>query len=219
MELFRYILSHDLKKPLRLISYNCNIIKEDNIDIRSDAGKSLLESIESTTADMFKMLESLSEYIKLELFPVENTDFDVNDLLQNIKDNLSEAIFAKGAIINDKNLPSIYGSYKNLSYIFEQLIKNSINFIDQGQVPEIDISYHKDDKFHYFSITNNTPIIEEEYYEIIFILFQRLHLAEEVAGFGVGLSLSKKMIESNGGNMWIESEDNKNKFIFTMPIL
>jgi light-regulated signal transduction histidine kinase (bacteriophytochrome) len=218
MELFRYVLSHDLKKPLRLISYNCNVIKEDDIDVRSEDGRGFLESIESANSDMFKILELLSDYIKLELYPSEKTNFDVGDLLKNIENNLSEIILDKRVIITYGNLPSIYGSYKNLSYVFEQLIKNSINFIDVRQIPEIDISYNIDNKFHYFTVTNNTPVIEEEYYEIIFILFQRLHLAEEVPGFGVGLSISKKMIECDGGNMWIESDANKNKFIFTVPI-
>jgi light-regulated signal transduction histidine kinase (bacteriophytochrome) len=218
IELFRYILSHDFKKPLRVITYNCDVIEEDNVDVRSDDGKVLLKSIASNATHMYKMLDLLSEYIKLELFPSEKTTFDASVVLKGVLDDLSEIILAKKVIITYKNLPLINTSYKNLYYIFEQLIKNSIYFIEADTTPEIDISYQASDKFHYFTVTNNTPVIEEEYYEIIFILFQRLHLEEEVPGFGVGLSISKKMIECNGGKLWIESDGKRNKFIFTIPL-
>ena len=110
-----------------------------------------------------------------------------------------------------------FNYHYNFLYIFEQLIDNSIRFIDNNQTPEINISYEEDDRCYYFMLTNNTPVIEEEFYEIIFVLFQRIHTEEEISGLGIGLAISKQMVEQNEGNMWVEEENNRNKFVFTVP--
>lgn len=219
MELFRYILSHDLKKPLRLINYHCMIIEDDKIDIHSEDGKVLLKSITDSTSNMSQMLDSLSNYIKLETFRDKETLFSTNDLLQNILNNLSEMIVENNVTIKYVDLPVVYCCYQNLEYVFLELIKNSIYFVEKNTIPEINISCYSDALYHYFALTNNTPTIAEEYHEIIFTLFQRLHLEEEVPGLGAGLSIAKKIISCCEGEMWLELDNEKrNKFIFTLPI-
>jgi light-regulated signal transduction histidine kinase (bacteriophytochrome) len=99
-----------------------------------------------------------------------------------------------------------------------KLEKNAIKFKREGVTPVITISATDTGKEFLFTIKDNGIGIEKEYFDRIFIIFQRLHLRTEYAGTGIGLSLCKKIIEMYGGKIWVESEFGKGStFYFTIP--
>jgi two-component system, chemotaxis family, sensor kinase Cph1 len=212
LELFRYVLSHDLKKPLRLASYHCSIIKEEDVD-----AKTYIANVEDAIKHTQTMLNFLEEYLVLELYKPEISNFSVDLLLNEVK--LASKFQNNTLMIVAEDLPIINSSYKYLKYIFTALIDNAINFCQLAS-PTLHIYYEEKDNFHYFTFINNAVKISEDYWEIVFVLFQRLHTQEEVPGYGVGLALSKKMSQSLNAEIWIEEFSGMgNKFMLKIPII
>jgi len=101
--------------------------------------------------------------------------------------------------------------------LFQNLIANGIKFCGE-KTPEIHISVNKNDNKYVFSVKDNGIGLEKKYAERIFIIFQRLHTHTEIPGTGIGLSVSKKIVERHGGKIWFESEpDNGTTFCFSIP--
>ena len=106
------------------------------------------------------------------------------------------------------SLPIVFADEGQLFRVFQNLIENAIKFKKENEDPKIHISAYFDqkNKEHVFSVSDNGIGIEDQYFNRIFSLFQRLHTKEEYEGTGIGLSISKRIIESHGGRMWVESE-------------
>jgi light-regulated signal transduction histidine kinase (bacteriophytochrome) len=103
--------------------------------------------------------------------------------------------------------------------VFQNLISNAIKFRKPDTQPIITISVKKDDSTFTFSVKDNGIGIEKNYYERIFVIFQRLHNQKEFPGSGIGLAHCKKIIEMHGGEIWVESEPGRGStFYFTIPI-
>jgi light-regulated signal transduction histidine kinase (bacteriophytochrome) len=220
MELFNYILSHDLKKPLRMLSNSCNEIKDEHYQDLNDKCKHVLEVAYSTVHDMQIMLDAMLEYIRLEAFPPELKPVNCNDIITNIVNNDEQLVKRNNVKVSFNNLPTVLGYKKHVTYLFSQLIDNAIKFKKEHTDLEIFINYIQENGFYRFEVIDNGIGIEEEYYEVIFLLFQRLHTKEEIDGHGVGLAICKKVVESCGGEMWVESENRVgSKFVFTLPFI
>jgi light-regulated signal transduction histidine kinase (bacteriophytochrome) len=98
------------------------------------------------------------------------------------------------------------------------LISNALKYSRSGIRPIIKISVITEDDNWLFAVEDNGIGIEEEYFDRIFVIFQRLHSREEYGGTGMGLAVTKKIVESLGGKIWLDSTVNKgSKFYFTMP--
>jgi light-regulated signal transduction histidine kinase (bacteriophytochrome) len=122
------------------------------------------------------------------------------------------------AIITTNNLPIIKGYVTPLRQIFQNLIGNSLKYHRKGIPPEIKITAVETDNAWEFSIIDNGIGIESQYFEKIFVIFQRLHNKEDYAGTGIGLALTKKIIENMGGSIWVDSSENTgSSFHFTIP--
>jgi light-regulated signal transduction histidine kinase (bacteriophytochrome) len=141
---------------------------------------------------------------------------DCNISLQEVLTDLSALIEESGAEISIEKLPVIVCG--DLKFVFQNLIINAIKFKSEGMAPVINISASERGKEFLFKIKDNGIGIEKEYYDRIFIIFQRLHTRTEYEGTGIGLSLCRKIIELHGGNIWVESELGKGStFYFTIP--
>ena len=105
-----------------------------------------------------------------------------------------------------------------ITQVFQNIIDNAIKSCREGTVPEIYISAVRRDGAWQFAIQDNGIGIQEEYYNKIFVLFERLHRRDTYPGTGLGLALCKKIIERHGGRIWVESELGKGStFYFTLP--
>jgi signal transduction histidine kinase len=132
---------------------------------------------------------------------------------------LDEKIKATGAKITCDSLPAFYGHRGRMTRLFVSLIDNALKFTGT-QIPEIHITGKNNGGALEFCVEDNGIGIEEDYEDIIFVLFQRLHPEGAYPGYGIGLALCKKIVESHGGRMWAESEVGKgSRFKFTLPVL
>jgi light-regulated signal transduction histidine kinase (bacteriophytochrome) len=220
MELFNYILSHDLKKPLRVLLNSCNEMR-DNYSEKIDSNyKEFLDSVGSTVNDMQIMLDAILEYIRLEIFPPELRAINLGEIFNQIVEQRSNDIKKINATLTYNELPTILGYSKHIKYLFSQLLDNSIKFRKIDQPLEVLINFELIEGFYKFTFSDNGISIEEEFFEVVFLLFQRLHTQEEIPGYGIGLALCKKIVESCGGTMWVEVENLSGcNFIFTLPFV
>jgi light-regulated signal transduction histidine kinase (bacteriophytochrome) len=117
-----------------------------------------------------------------------------------------------------ENLPTLLTYKTPLRQVFQNLVSNAIKYHKKGEPPLISISALENETNWQFSVKDNGIGIDEEYYDKIFLLFQRLHTRDEYHGTGIGLAVCKKIIENFGGKIWLESEKNQGStFYFTIP--
>ncbi len=220
LEQFAYVISHDLKAPLRNINSFAQLLKHSFGDDINEESFEYLGFILSGVKQFGALIDDLLIYsraVKREIH-FEETEFDL--VIDTVKFNLQLLIEETGTIINYKNLPELKVNFLQMTQVFQNLISNAIKFNQKDEKTVINISAIQTEKdFVTFKISDNGIGIEEEFFERIFSLFQRLHTQSEYEGSGLGLSICKKIIERHKGEIWVES-DGLNKganFYFTIP--
>ncbi|MFN7039230.1 MAG: sensor histidine kinase [Alphaproteobacteria bacterium] len=217
MELFSYILSHDLKKPLRVLMNNSKELQEINKSISNNVIDELSNEIIDASLEMQDIVHILLEYIRLEVHFTNFKKIDCNEILEITLNELADLIEKNNAIIEYDVLPKVLGHKKQLIIVFKNLIENAIKFRREDEAPKIKISCKEHNGIVEFTVSDNGIGIEEEYFEMIFLLFQRLHTIEEYPGRGGGLAICKKIVENHGGKISVKSVINKgSSFIFTL---
>jgi light-regulated signal transduction histidine kinase (bacteriophytochrome) len=119
--------------------------------------------------------------------------------------NLQKSIDETGATITFDKLPDVNADGLQLTRVFQYLIDNAIKF-HGDQKPEIHIGCQKEGSYWRFSVRDNGIGIDKQYHERIFKIFQRLHSQEQYPGYGIGLTICRKIVERHGGQIWVESE-------------
>ena len=215
IEQFAYAASHDLQEPLRSITNYSQLLSE-KLEAYPDSDISkYMGRVNGSAKRMAKLIFDLLEYSRVGK-DMAMQETDCNKLVHEILIDLAALIEESGAVINVKELPII--KCYDLKSVFQNLIINAIKFKKNGISPVVNISATKAGKDFLFTIKDNGIGIEKEYYDKIFIIFQRLHLRTEYAGTGIGLSLIKKIIEIHGGKIWVESVFGEGStFYFTIP--
>ncbi len=225
LEQFAYIASHDLQEPLNTISSFIGLIAEDYGDSFDEVGKESLAFISDASKRMKNLIDALLQYSRLGRSR-EYKNVDCKVVLKELQDDLKKIIEETNAKITIANLPVVKGSEIELRLLFQNLISNAIKFRDAKTIPKIDISFTKrtdpKDKakgFWQFSVKDNGIGIPDEHKERIFAIFQRLHSRDQYQGTGIGLAHCKKIVESHGGEIWLESKEGKGStFYFTIPV-
>jgi PAS domain S-box-containing protein len=218
LERFAYIVSHDLKEPLRTINAFSEIIKSNYSEKFDEDARLYFDFIVSSVQRMTGLVEGILEYSKIEVNEASFETTDLNDLLRKVLNDLHVMIDEKNADITFGNLPSIYCDALQVRQLFQNLINNSIKFTAPGVAPEINIDFREEKDRYIFSLTDNGIGIPKEYQDKVFSMFKRLHPREQFKGQGIGLALCKRIIERHGGDIWIESDgQNGTTFFFAIP--
>ncbi len=132
---------------------------------------------------------------------------DVNVMIKNIIQLHENLINEKKAQIEFQNLPVIKAAVTPLQRVFSNLISNSIKYSRENFPPVIKISIQDNDSHWEFQIQDNGIGIDPRFKEKIFIIFQRLHSRDEYSGTGIGLAITKKIVENHGGKIWVDSKE------------
>ena len=149
--------------------------------------------------------------------PFEPTDSEA--VLEQTLTGLRMAVEESGALITHDPLPVVMADASQLAQVFQNLISNAIKFHGDDP-PKVHISAERQRDDWVFSVKDNGIGIEPQYFDRIFVIFQRLHGRTEYPGTGIGLAVSKRIVERHGGRIWLESEPGKGStFYFTVPAI
>jgi PAS domain S-box-containing protein len=212
---FAYIVSHDLKAPLRGIRTVVDWILEDYTDKLDDQGREQLNLLGNRTDRMDGLIEGILEYSRVGRVREHIVEVDLNKLLPDIVDAIAPP--ENISITIDGRLPLINCEETRIIQLFQNLLSNAVKYMDKPQ-GKISVACTEQDGFWKFSVTDNGPGIEQQDYERIFQIFQTLAPRDEVEGTGVGLTVVRKIVELYGGRIWVESKVTEGStFFFTLP--
>lgn len=214
LEEFAYVVSHDLKRPLRNIYTISQWLVEDSKDKFDEEIVNNLDLIKEQVTQMDLLVEGILNYSLQDKTSEGVVAVDLNVLLKRL---IAVNISKNCAIVMNGEFPTIIVNESQILQVFQNLIQNAIKHNDKEQIA-IAVDYKNEERFHLFSIKDNGPGIEEKYFEKIFQLFQKLEIKSEVDSIGIGLALVKKIINRSGGTIWLESEQGiGTTFFFTLP--
>lgn len=208
--------SHDLKEPINTITNSLAIIKRDHSEKLSDTGSIFFEYAEKAANRMAVLVKSLSEYIKVGTKEHKKV-IETKELVQTVLEELHGSISSSNALINVHLLPSVQANESELKRVFQNIISNAMKYRKPDIRPEIDIyAQQKPEGFWTFSIRDNGIGINDMDFPKVFQLFKRVD-ESETEGLGIGMAISKKVVEAHGGTMWLQSEEGVGtEFHFTL---
>lgn len=203
---FAYVVSHDLKAPLRAIGSLSDWLRTDYTDKFDDEGKELLRLLDMRVKRMHNLIEGILQYSRVGRIMEDRIKVDLNAVVKNVIDYISPP---KNITINiEKKLPVVQYEKTRIEQVFQNLISNAVKYMDKPN-GEINIGCSPQNGKYVIHVSDNGPGIEKKYFEKIFQIFQTLNSRDNFESTGVGLSLVKKIVEMYGGEIWLESEIGK----------
>jgi PAS domain S-box-containing protein len=216
LQQFAYVASHDLQEPLRMVTSFTQLLAKKYGDKLDKEAQEFINFTVDGAKRMHNLINDLLSYSRVQTRGKAFASLDMTVLLNRAIENLSVVIKETRAIITFDELPFISGDEGQITQLLQNLIGNALKF--NNYIPEIHIGFKEDDLNYVFFVKDNGIGIEEQYFERIFIIFQRLVAKDEYPGTGIGLSICKSIVERHGGRIWVESEFGKGTtFYFTIP--
>lgn len=209
LQQFASVASHDLKEPLRKISMFADMVMDAERDNLSKSSMDKLMRMQTSSKSMMRMIQDILSFSMLEAKQQKEIT-SLQDILEDVIDLLDESIKEKKAEVHFDNLPEAYVIPSQMRQVFQNLISNALKFSRKDVPPKINITnkwinsveeFKPASKYLEITICDNGIGIEEEYLQMIFDLFKRLHAKAEYEGSGLGLSITKRIIDNHEGRI------------------
>lgn len=218
LERFAYVASHDLQEPLRMVTGFLTQIEKKYEDLLDEKGKKYIFFAVDGAKRMRQIILDLLEFSRIGKIESKLEEINLNEIVHEVVLLYRKQIEEKRATITYQNLPVIRNYSAPIKQIFQNIISNSLKYSKLDLAPVINITSEETALSWKFVIRDNGIGINPEYFEKIFIIFQRLHNKDEYSGTGMGLAITKKIIDNLGGQIWLESEEGVGTaFHFTLP--
>lgn len=219
IEQFAYIASHDLQEPLRTLQNMVKLLESRQLEHLDDVSKKSIDFIKQATDRMNYLISGLLEFSRIGGHK-ELSSVDCNKVIENVKEDINQAIFESQATITCDELPTIRAYHTELRMLFQNLLTNAIKFNDGETKPLIHINAKKELGSWIFSVKDNGIGIAPEHKKKVFAIFQRLNSRKAYEGTGIGLAHCEKIVHLHGGEIWLESEvGTGTTFFFSIPII
>jgi len=212
---FAYIVSHDLKAPLRGIKTLVNWISTDYASVLDDEGKEHMSLLVARVDRMHNLIDGVLQYSRVGRIREEIVCVDLALLVPEVIDMIAPPDCIE--IVMEDALPVVEFEKTRIMQVFQNLLTNAVKYMDKPH-GIINISCVEENNFWKFSIADNGPGIEKEHFERIFQMFQTLAPRDEVESTGIGLTIAKKIVEFYEGKIWVDSKPGcGSTFFFTLP--
>lgn len=216
LEQFAYVVSHDLKAPLRGIASVAEWLAEDFGKIADESSLENIELMLERTDRLSKLIDGILEYSRVGRTELTRTTIDVHRLVNGTIDAIDPPENIDVRVEGD--LPEVNYDEAQLRQVFQNLISNAIKHLDKP-AGEVVVSARKSEDAWAFSVKDNGVGISQRYADRIFELFQTLKPKDVSKSTGVGLAIVKRIVERNGGKVRLVSEEGQGaEFLFTVPI-
>jgi light-regulated signal transduction histidine kinase (bacteriophytochrome) len=218
LEAFASVASHDLQEPLRTVASFTELLAARYGERLDADGHELLDFVVGGVERMSALIEGLLAVSRVGTRGLPHASVDCERLVRTVVDDLKAAIDATGATVTHGPLPTLPGDGTQLAQLLRNLLDNAVKFRRPGVPPRVRVEASREGDAWLFRVADNGLGIEAQYFDRIFVIFQRLHLHDEYPGTGIGLAVCRRVVERHGGRIWLESEAGVGStFCFTLP--
>jgi len=217
LERFAYVASHDLQEPLRMVTSFTQLLQQRYAGQLDEKADRYIGHAVDGAVRMRGLINDLLAYSRAGTRAAEPGPTDAGQALERAREMLAAAISASGAEVASDPLPTVRANASQLLQLFQNLLGNAVKFRG-GRAPRVHVSARREGAWWIFAVRDNGIGVAPEYFERVFVLFQRLHTRGEYPGSGMGLAICKRIVERHGGRIWLESEPGSGAtFFFTLP--
>ncbi len=214
---FAYIVSHDLKAPLRGIASIATWIEQDYGDRLDSEGQEMLHLLGGRVRRMSDLIDGILQYSRVGRVQEEKSVVNLQDLLIEVIDLIALPVGIEIAI--ETELPMVFAGKTQMQQVFQNLLSNAVKYMGKPE-GKIRLGHTERQGFWEFYVSDTGLGIEARHFDKIFQIFQTLTTRDSSESTGVGLAIVKKIIEIYGGKIWVASEYGKGStFFFTIPRL
>lgn len=219
LQQFAFVASHDLQEPVRKLLFYSDYLVNSYSGIIDEKGLSFLENMRSASHRMRNLIQDLLLFSQINKEKLEFARIDLNEIVQEARQDLEIAIEEKQAVINVPVFPVITGDKSMLRQLFENIISNAIKYSRPSHIPVVDIACREDNGFLEISFKDNGIGFDEKYVPQMFMLFQRLHGRAAFEGTGLGLAICRKIVEMHSGAIWAQGREGEGAtFFVSLPL-
>lgn len=221
LEEFAYVASHDLQEPLRAIAGFTQLLQDRYAGKFDAEADEFMGFVVDGVRRMQHLIDDVLQYSRVTTHGRPLVPVDLMAVCRRATQNLHATLLASSAEVTFENLPEVEGDATQLVQLVQNLIGNGVKY-NRNTPPRVDISARRgDDGDWVISVRDNGIGIDPKYQDRIFRIFARLHTREEFGGTGIGLALSRRILERHGGRIWVESvEGAGSTFLFTLrPVI
>ena len=215
LEQFAYVASHDLQEPLRVVSSYCQLLKEKHYSHMDEDGRKYIDYAIDATLRMKILIKELLDFSRVGRKDEPFEEVKISDIIKEVLSDYEMAIDETEAeiIIENGDLPVICAIRFRIKQLLSNLLSNALKF-HSDKKPIIRIGCCDEDDNWLFYVKDNGIGIESQYFDRIFGIFKRLYSRDEYPGTGIGLALCKRIVETHGGKIWVDSDADEGTWIY-----
>ncbi|MGB8491728.1 MAG: ATP-binding protein, partial [Bacteroidales bacterium] len=218
LERFAYVASHDLQEPLRMVSSYTQMLELRYGDKLDANAREYINFAVDGAHRMYNLINGLLAYSRIQRRGSSYKMIDLNKTVEDVKKLLEIQISEKKAVIKADTLPQIRADESQIIQLLQNLFSNALKF--SIGVPKVYVTSKIEKDRYVISIRDEGIGIESQYFEKIFVIFQKLHSNDEYEGTGLGLAICKSIVEKHGGIIWVDSKPGEGStFSFTIPLI
>jgi light-regulated signal transduction histidine kinase (bacteriophytochrome) len=217
LEAFSYSISHDLRAPFRHIAGFAELLRERET-VLDDKSRHYLESIREAALSAGRLVDDLLNFSQLGRATLTTAPIDMNKLIVEAQRTLSQDIEGHDIVWKIGDLPPAWGDGAMLRQVWINLIGNAVKYSRNARPSQIEIFSEETPQARVYGVRDNGVGFDMAYVGKLFGVFQRLHRVDEFEGTGIGLAISKGVVERHGGRIWAEGRLGEGAiFRFTLP--